>query len=47
MLPNLTELKPQTRNALRKILANPQKTEKVLGLIDAVISEPKTEEPKE
>ncbi|MBI5930480.1 MAG: hypothetical protein HY862_14325 [Chloroflexi bacterium] len=46
MLPNLTELKPQTRKALRKILANPQKTEKVLGLIDAVVSEPQTEESK-
>ena len=44
MLPVLTDLKPQTRKSLRKILTNPQKTEKILGLIDVVISDQGNEE---
>jgi hypothetical protein len=44
MLPAIAGLKSQTRQALKKILASPQKTDKVLGLIDAVVSE---EKPKE
>lgn len=44
MLPALTGLKPQTRKSLRNILDNPKKTEKVLGLIEAVVSDEKTEE---
>ncbi len=44
MLPALTNLKTQNRSALKKILANPQKTDKVLGLIDTVISDEENEE---
>ena len=44
MLPAITGLKPQARKSLRSILENPRKTEKVLGLIDEVISDEKTEE---
>jgi hypothetical protein len=44
MLPALSALKSKTRRALTKILANPQKTDKVLGLIDTVISDEETEE---
>lgn len=44
MLPSLAGLKPQARKSLKNILGNPAKTEKVLGLIDAVVSEKKTEE---
>lgn len=44
MLPAIAGLKSQTRQALKKILANPQKTDKVLGLIDAVVSEEKAGE---
>ncbi|MCB9462058.1 MAG: hypothetical protein H6670_20580, partial [Anaerolineaceae bacterium] len=39
MLPALASLKMQTRNALRKVLTNPRKADKVLGLIDEVVSE--------
>jgi hypothetical protein len=44
MLPSLAGLRPQARKSLKNILGNPAKTEKVLGLIDAVVSEKKTEE---
>lgn len=44
MLPALAGLKTQTRRALMKILANPQKTDKVLNLIDTVISDEENEE---
>ncbi len=44
LLPALTSLKPPSRKSLRKILDNPGKTEKVLGLIDAVVSDDKNEE---
>jgi hypothetical protein len=44
MLPALAKLKPQARKSLKSILDNPKKTEKVLGLIDEVVSEKKTEE---
>jgi hypothetical protein len=44
MLPSLTGLKPQARKSLKNILDNPGKTEKVLGLIDAVVTDKKTEE---
>ena len=37
-------LKPQARKSLKNILDNPEKTEKVLGLIDAVVSDKKTKE---
>ncbi len=39
MLPALASLKIQTRNALRKVLTHPHKADKVLGLIDEVVSE--------
>ncbi|MBL8078832.1 MAG: hypothetical protein JNM55_12780 [Anaerolineales bacterium] len=41
MLPAISKLKPQSRKSLKNILDNPKKTEKVLGLIDEVISEEK------
>lgn len=44
MLPSLASLKPQVRKSLKNILGNPGKTEKVLSLIEAVVSEEKTEE---
>lgn len=44
MLPALTNLKAQTRRSLRKILSNPEKSDKVLGLIDAVVSKDDSEE---
>jgi hypothetical protein len=44
MLPALAGLKPQARKTLKNILDNPKKTEKVLGLIDEVVSDEKTEE---
>ena len=44
LLPALTGLKPQARKSLKNILGNPGKTEKVLGLIDAVVTDKKTEE---
>ncbi len=44
MLPAISGLKSQSRKSLKNILDNPKKTEKVLGLIDEVISEEKKEE---
>jgi hypothetical protein len=44
MLPSIAGLKSQARKSLKNILDNPKKTEKVLGLIDEVISDEKTEE---
>jgi len=44
MLPAIAGLKPQARKTLKSILDNPKKTDKVLGLIDEVISEKKSEE---
>jgi hypothetical protein len=44
MLPAMTNLKPGSRKSLKNILENPEKTEKVLYLIDAVVSEEKSEE---
>jgi hypothetical protein len=44
MLPAIAGLKPPARKSLKNILENPGKTEKVLGLIEAVISDKKTEE---
>lgn len=45
MLPALANLKTQTRRALKKILDNPQKSDKVLGLIETVIEDEDNEEP--
>jgi hypothetical protein len=44
MLPALAALRIQTRHILKRILSNPQKADKVLGLIDTVISDDDTEE---
>jgi hypothetical protein len=44
MLPALSGLKPQARRSLLGILRNPGKTEKVLGLIDEIVSDTKSEE---
>lgn len=47
MLPALAALRIQSRNILKRILSNPQKADKVLGLIDTVISDDDTEERKQ
>jgi hypothetical protein len=39
LLPAITKLKASSRKALKKVLDNPQKAEKVLGLMNAVISD--------
>ena len=44
MLPALAALRIQTRNILKRIISHPQKADKVLGLIDTVISDDDTEE---
>jgi hypothetical protein len=44
MLPAIARLKPNARKSLHNILDNPAKTEKVLGLIDEVVSDKKNEE---
>jgi len=44
MLPSLEKLKLHSRKALQNVLAHPQKAEKVLSLMDAVISEQAGEE---
>jgi hypothetical protein len=44
MLPAISKLKPQARKSMQNILNNPTKTEKVLGLIEEVISDKKDEE---
>ena len=44
MLPVIKGLKPKSRQVLKNLLHNPKKAEKVLGLINAVISEDKSEE---
>ena len=41
MLPVLTKLKSNSRKSLRNVLANPKKAEKVLGLMEAVVSDEK------
>lgn len=44
MLPDLVNLKSKTRKSLKTILSKPEKTDKVLGLIDAVIGDETSEE---
>jgi hypothetical protein len=44
MLPDIVRLKSKTRQSLKNILNHPEKTDKVLGLIDAVVSDEETEE---
>ena len=43
MLPQIAGLKSQARKSLKNVLANPKKVDKVLNLMDAVVSD-KTEE---
>lgn len=44
MLPALTNLKPQARKSLKNILSRPEKSDRLLGLIDAAVSKDDTEE---
>jgi hypothetical protein len=44
MLPAIAGLKSNSRKSLKNVLANPKKAEKVLGLMDAVVSDEKSEE---
>lgn len=44
MLPAIAGLKSNSRKALKNVLDNPKKAEKVLGLMDAVVSNEKSEE---
>jgi hypothetical protein len=44
MLPAITKLNPRIRKSLKKILDKPEKTEKVLDLIDEIVSDEKSEE---
>jgi hypothetical protein len=44
MLPKIAGLKPGARKSLGNVLENPQKADKLLDLMDAVISEDKKEE---
>jgi hypothetical protein len=44
MLPSIASLKLKSRQTLKNVLNNPQKADKVLGLIDAVVSDEKSEE---
>ena len=41
MLPALTKLKSNSRKSLKNVLEHPKKAEKVLGLMDAVVSDEK------
>ena len=43
MLPALTRLKASTRQSLKRLIENPKKTEKVLGLIDEIQSDKEEE----
>jgi hypothetical protein len=44
ILPAIAGLKSSSRKSLKNVLANPQKADKLLGLMDAVISDEKSEE---
>jgi len=44
MLPAITRLKAKGRKSLKNVLDNPEKAEKILGLMDAVASDKNTEE---
>jgi len=39
MLPKIASLKAGTRRSLRKVLDNPKKADKILDLMDAVVSD--------
>ena len=42
LLPAIASLKSNSRKSLKNVLANPKKAEKVLGLMDAVVSDEKS-----
>jgi len=44
MLPAIASLKSNSRKTLKRVLENPNKAEKILNLVDAVISDEKVEE---
>jgi hypothetical protein len=44
MLPAIANLKASSRKSLKNVLSNPKKAEKVLGLMDAVVSDEKSSE---
>ena len=44
LLPGITSLKPSSRNALKNVLSNPKKAEKLLGLMHAVMSDDENED---
>ena len=44
MLPEIANLKSKTRKSLKRVLDNPKKADKVLGLMDAIVSDEETEE---
>ncbi len=44
LLPALTNLKSKSRKALERILHDPEKTDKVLELLDAIVADDETEE---
>ena len=44
ILPAIAGLKSSSRQSLKNVLANPKKADKLLGLMDAVISDEKSEE---
>jgi len=44
MLPEISKLKAKTRKSLKRVLDNPKKADKVLGLMDAIVSDEETEE---
>jgi hypothetical protein len=44
MLPAITNLKAQSRQSLKNILEKPEKSDQVLGLIDAVVSDDEAKE---
>lgn len=44
ILPSIANLKPKSRKSLKAVLKNPQKAEKILGLMEAVASDDETED---
>ena len=44
MLPEIASLKTKTRKSLKRVLDNPKKVDKVLGLMDAVVSDDDNQE---
>ena len=44
MLPEIASLKTKTRKSLKRVLDNPKKADKVLGLMDAVVSDDDNQE---